>query len=403
METSPSPNRLLLASLTAQTGVAAVQQGFAILAPFVAASMGAGLVAAGGLVTAFTVGMAIMNIPAGWLLDRYGVSIVSRIGLISMTITLLVLAIVQPHAYVLAFALFLLFGLAYPSVPMSGAKVVFVAFTGKRRSTAMGIRQTGVPIGGALAAALFPTLVVSYGLDTVFWLLAGLIAIPGIWFARSIRTLPLPSASVRERHPQGMGRYRGALLPGAIGFLLAAGQYCLITFAIPTLRHAGFSLLLASLGLTLVQAGGLAGRIVFGAISERFGRPQSLALVTGMGAVGFLLFPVLQHPVLPVSLGLWLLLGLGGVGWNALLLTWAGERVSAQDAGVAFGVAAAFIFVGAAIFPVLFGAVAGPLGLQRPWDGVAVLYAIATVAIVVSVLQARARSLPSTHPVGQAL
>ena len=63
-----------------------------------------------------------------------------------------------PLAAVLAIA-----GLGYGSGQTAGNKAVAQVFPAGGRGTAMGIRQSGLPLGGMLAAVVIPPLATAYG------------------------------------------------------------------------------------------------------------------------------------------------------------------------------------------------------------------------------------------------
>jgi predicted MFS family arabinose efflux permease len=195
----------------------------------------------------------------------------------------------------------------------------------------------------------------------VYWGFAALIAICGLSYAAL-----LPRYERRGRTPdEDSARLRSELgrvvVPCLAGFCLAWGQYAILTYSIPALRSSqGLSLGLAGVVLAMSQAGGAAGRILFGAISDhlRARRDVVLAVAAACATLLAIIVSMLPHgtPV-AILLPVWLLMGLTMVGWNALALTWVAERVSPHNAGAAMGITTSAVLLGATIATPVFGVV----------------------------------------------
>ena len=66
-------------------------------------------------------------------------------------------------------------GMGYGVINPATAKAIMYWFSAKGRATAIGIKQSGVTIGGALAAALLPTLALALTWRTSLALLGAVI------------------------------------------------------------------------------------------------------------------------------------------------------------------------------------------------------------------------------------
>lgn len=175
------------------------------------------------------------------------------------------------------------------------------------------------------------------------------------------------------------------LIPALCGFLLAWGQYTLLTYTIPMLRGDGVSLAFAGGLLAVAQVGGAAARLLLGAISDRMGGQRERTML-GITLVGVCLAIVLaflpRHVPLIWLAALWLALGTAFVGWNALALTWAGERVSEAHAGSAIGIETSAILSGATVSAPLFGAIVEAAGsYQTAWFTLAAVLGVAAVLL----------------------
>ena len=154
---------------------------------------------------------------------------------------------------------------------------------------------------------------------------------------------------------------------------------------IPMLRGDGVSLAFAGGLLAMAQVGGAAARFLLGAISDRLGGQRALTMlgVAIMGVCLALVLAFLPRHVAPFWLAaLWLAMGTAFVGWNALALTWAGERVSEAHAGSAIGMVTSAILSGATVSAPLFGAIVEAAGsYQAAWLTLAGVLSVAAVLL----------------------
>jgi predicted MFS family arabinose efflux permease len=123
-------------------------------------------------------------------------------------------------------------------------------------------------------------------------------------------------------------------------------------------------------------------------------RAHALLGITGVGvalAVALAFLPRATPMALMVAL--WLGLGAAFVGWNALALTWAGERVAAAHAGSAMGLETSAVLFGATVSAPVFGAIVEWAGsYQAAW-----LTLAAVLALAFALLLTQTRR-PEPHP-----
>ena len=374
----------LLFATVAQVGASTIQQGIAVLSFAFRSYLGLSLPQSGGLVSATSLGVVIAMLAGGRAIDRYGPRPV--LILTACLAPLAALVLTFSHGYLMVLFALTLVGLTLGAVPIGGARAIFFRFTGPRRGTAMGIRQTGVPIGAALAAALLPAFAVAHGPFTPWLFLSLVAAVFGLSFALQVPKLPPQTAAPLS--PLGRDLLR-LVIPSLLAFCLAAGQYGLLTYTVEaearTVGLVGAGALLAA-----AQVGGVVGRVAFGAISDRFGnRAVVIALSAIVGAAGLLLAARLG-PSVPyvLRLALYFVTGMGAIGWNALLLTWAGERVAPDHAARALGLIGASVFAGSIAFPPLIGEVARLGGFAVAWESLAGMIALAAAAALLAARKA---------------
>lgn len=121
--------------------------------------------------------------------DRHGERWIVGGGSVLLGASMLFAYPVTNYTYVVAILLFV--GIWYGTAQPGGSKAIVKWFPPQRRGLAMGIRQTGIPIGGALASSTLPFFFYEYGLPSVI-LVQAIVAISGgyclfYFIVRSIR------------------------------------------------------------------------------------------------------------------------------------------------------------------------------------------------------------------------
>lgn len=374
------------AATLSQFGGSLAQQGTVVLGVFFASAYSLSLAQMGALVSSMTLGLMVSGLVVGALVDRFGPRAVLFTG--TLCLSLIAAAVALASSLVATAALLFLLGLFLSVVPLSGTKAVLMSWPRERRGLPMGIRQMGVPIGATVAALSLPGIADHIGPHAIYWGFALLLGICGLLFcsilpkqsARASATATAaPAVPLRREAP-------ALLVPAVSGFLLAWGQYAVLTYTIPMLRDDG-ALSLAVIGAVLAtsQIGGAAGRAVFGAISDRVGGRRDLVLALAASAAALLAVVVAllpRHASPLVLFPLWLALGATMVGWNALMLTWAGERVSVANAGAGMGMTTSAILFGATISAPLFGLIVQVSGsYQVAWLTLAAILGTAALLL----------------------
>jgi MFS family permease len=263
------------------------------------------------------------------------------------------------------------FGLAFgPETPASApllARVTPVV----RRPLVFSVRQTGNQIGAIVGSLTFPLLL---GLDErlPFALVAAagiVLAIGCSWLARKpdLRLARMDAASLSDAPRPSM--QTGTLALGnaplrwlaVAAFLFSATQMSLNVFL---LSHAfltwGMNLQQAAGWVSLLQLGGLFGRLAWGWLAQRFASSSRLLGTIGLlaAAAGGLLM------VLPLTPGGWLFgallwtLGFSASGWNGVLVAEVARLVGSDRAGEVTGRVLAYAYLGLAIAPGMFAWIA---------------------------------------------
>ena len=147
---------VLAAGTAAQASFSSISFAIAVLAPALREEYDLSLTEIGVVLAAEWVGLTIALLPWGFAVDRWGERWTLAGGLV------LCAAFLAAAAYAPSFAwLVVLLGLAGAaggSVQSGSGRAVMRWFSASERGLALGVRQTAVPIGGAVAALVLPVL-----------------------------------------------------------------------------------------------------------------------------------------------------------------------------------------------------------------------------------------------------
>lgn len=373
---------MLAAAMAAQVTATAVVSTPLLLIAHLHLSEGLSLVTSGALATAPTVGTLLTLVAWGAVVDRVGERIALTSGLLLLVggVAVALAGARTDRTLVLAAGLALC-GVAAASSNSASGRLVVGWFPAHRRGLAMGIRQTGLPLGVGLAALVVPGWTQAHGISSTLALCLGLTvaatAFVGLTVVDPVRA-PAggPGASANP--------YRGdrrLVRIHAASALLVIPQYVVWTFMLLWLidRH-GWTAATGGLFYAGSQVLGATGRIGVGWWSDRTGerlRPlrQVAVLVTGSMA----LLAALGDS--PVAIAIMLVAAVVTVAPNGLAFTSVAEIAGSRWSGRAFGIQNTGQYLTAAAVPPAMGAVVQHAGYG--WGfAVAAVLPLAAVALV---------------------
>ena len=356
---------VLTAATVAQATASFALLGLAALAGFLQRDFNLTAAETGLLITASYAAPLFSLLFVGDLLDRKSERLIIGIGA-AVLFGPLVLAAASHHYVVLLFWLFLA-GLGYSATQPGGSKSVSVWFRGDRLGLAMGVRQAGLPLGGAVAAAILPAVAAAWSWRAAF--VAGALAAlaGGLFFALIYRPPAEEAETASRREPLTAATVAGLLrqpwMRSAIvaGLALVSAQYGILTWLMLDLRdYAYIALTRGALFLSLAQAAGAAGRIGLAGWSDRTPSLRFRLLTVSMIAVAVgvvvLMFvpPQTPQPLLAL-LAAWL--GFFGLGWYGPWVAYLAETAPADKVGLTLGTAMAINQLGIIAAPPLLGLV----------------------------------------------
>jgi MFS family permease len=342
---------------------------------------------------------------AGELLDRYSERWVVGVGTSMVGLTLLIGSLAAGYSQLLIVLLIL--GAGYSVAQPGGSKSVAAWFPGSQRGFAMGIRQAGLPLGGALAAAVLPPLAGQYGWRSSL-LVGGLVSLIGsALFMTLYRTpehsSPLPSRdSGKNLRSHLKSRFGMITEPAMVNIMLSGTSLISVQYGILVLTvlyladTTGMSLARGALFLLVAQCAGIAGRITLAAWSDRC-RSRYVPVVACMSAVvvGLAFLLVVPTQSLPVAGFLFAWLGFFGFGWYGPWVAYVAETAPAGKQGFALGLAMAVNQIAVILAPPVLGLLADMSGSYRSaW---LLLMAMTLVALLASLWSIRRRHLSPAH------
>ena len=352
---------LAVQSLTAMAMIAP-----AVMAPVVAAELGVSPQAIGWFVTLEYLFAMVSGLACGALIERFGPI---RACQISVCLAAVGLVVGGTAMLPLILAAAGLIGSGYGLVNPASSQILAGAAPPRMMSLIFSIKQTGVPLGGALAGAMVPPLVLYLGWR---WGAAG-VALLCLLLA-----LMMQPARTRWRSGASIGAAPGFLAPlrmvyadpplrelAVVSLIFAATQITLITYFVSYLNlELGYSLVAAGLIYSSAHAAGIAGRIAWGAVADHWLSPRrTLGLLgvmmafCGVGVAGFgAAWP------LPAVISVSALFGASAVGWNGVYLAEVARLAPPGQVGVITGGTQFFTFIGALAAPPLFGFLVGLAG-----------------------------------------
>jgi MFS family permease len=365
-----------------------------VLAPVAAGDFDAAPTAVGRWVGFSYMVAMFAGLAGGTFVGRYGPARMLQVAALGVALGLAVGA--SAHVALLLVCGALL-GAAHGLVNPASSAILAVASPPRIRSTVFSIKQTGVPVGGAVAGTLVPALLL-----WMSWQAAVLVLALG---AAALFALVAPYRRVydgarrRERlHLRGFAApvaevwaSRPILELALVSTVYSAVQISFITYLVSYLKiELGYSLVAAGLVFSASQIAGALGRVAWGAVADHVFEPRAvlaaLGLVMALCAVALALFTPdwSRAAVLAVCV----LYGATAVGWNGVFLAEVARLAPEGRVAVLTGGTQFFTFAGVLIGPPLFGAIASLTGRYGAGFAAAAVLPLLAVAVMLASRQA---------------
>ena len=338
-----------------------------ILLPLWSQAFGLSLTQVGMLKFAYSGAMAIFQMPAGFLSERFSPRLLLAIGTAFLGLAFFLLGLTGGFVTLLLLLFFAGLG-SGPQHPLSSTLVAKAYETGPRRA-ALGIYNFSGDIGKVALPAILALVagavgwrmgVFGLGVFGVISAAAILIALTRLGAGSRPKS---KKASEKTISPSGWGilNRRGFAAISAINLLDTGVTFGFLTFLPFLLIEKGAGVEMVGLAVALVFGGGAAGKFLCGLLAERLGIVRTMVLTeiaTGAGILVLLLMPLLG------ALALLPLVGVAMNGTSSVLYATVADFITPERHARGF---AFFYTVGmgaGAISPLIFGLVSDAVGVS---------------------------------------
>jgi sugar phosphate permease len=343
------------------------QFAIAPISPFVLEDFQIGKRGLGLLSSAIVLGVAVAGVWSGMLVDVIGVRQMTLLGPIFVGIWLSMF-FARP-TFTGALVLLFLVGVGLSSVISLTNVGVLDWFSRSERGFALGLKQSGAPLGVGLSALVMPQLASYIGWQSALALLGASMMVIGVLACFFYREGP---SRTRKASPEGWTQFT---MPATLrtlfqdpnlawlcclGFSFTALQITLVTFLVPYLKESlNMSVARASFYLALSQIAGTVARLATGLLSDRIlmGRRKGLLSILAffaVGAVAALSFDL--HQMSQWTMGILILLvGSTATGWVGIFFAAVVEQAQAGTEAATSGLSVATLMLGAMSGPLIFG------------------------------------------------
>ncbi len=255
-----------------------VNSAYPPILPLIKEELGLTYTESGMFTTAYFIGYAIGQIPWGYMADRFGGGRAMAMSVLSTSIATTLSGTTTTGLEIVVWRL--LAGLLGAGVFVPGVRVISEWFPPGRRGMAIGLFGAGTSVGGILAAVSSPLVAISYGWRWSIWLFSflGLLSVPPMWMGLGV------TAGGRNREGKRLGSMRSVISKGSFWILgldqlVRLGMLYALTTWVPTylFETQGYSLIMASMSITIINVAGILASPVGGLISDRVGEVSVIA------------------------------------------------------------------------------------------------------------------------------
>ncbi|MEY1594694.1 MFS transporter [Burkholderia sp. Bmkn7] len=365
--------RVLAAGVAANMSFSAAAAGIPTTAVWMRTAYHLDNGALGLVLGALGFGVALSELPWGIAADRFGDRRVLLTGLVATAAMLaLMVCTIVPGAHAVpplarVVVAMCCVGLLGGSVNGSSGRAVMRWFGERERGLAMSIRQTAVPLGGGVGAALLPSLASHLGFAAVFGALMLLCAGSAVLTWRWLHEPPAepavahgaahrPAARPQSAHPARLAH--GPLANArvwrivlGIG-LLCAPQFAVLTFATVFLHDFGrLGLAGISAAMVVLQLGAMVMRVWSGRHTDRHGNRRAYlrgSVLVAAGSFTLLAAATAGSPHVPLAaiVAILVFAGVCVSAWHGVAYTELATLAGANHAGTALGMANTVVYLG---------------------------------------------------------
>lgn len=398
------PALALGATLSVQTLGSMVLAVPSVIAPAVAPALGIGAEGLGIFVGVAYLAAMLSGLASGRWVVRLGAVSLCRIAMVASALGAWVAIVGGSPALLLAASLI---GFGYGVINPASTSLLGMHAPDTRRALIFSIKQTGVPLGVALAGLSMP-----WGLHALGWqpsvilagvgcmLLALLLRPAAKRLEPELRTPGTVAADASADSAPGVLavlRNRTLLRLSLMSFAFAFTQLCFVTFLVSYLNLAlGRSLAVAAAILAGAQLVSTIARIAWGYVADRWvAAPRllgALGLLMGAACIALaLLGPASSNTLITLTAAV---CAATAMGWNGVYFAELSRHASQSEMAAMAGASQFFTFSGSMSGPVVFAAIVANGGSYA--GAYAALAALPALAGVMMLRAATASVRPSS-------
>ncbi|AAL80950.1 MFS transporter [Pyrococcus furiosus DSM 3638] len=335
------------------------------LAPLIREDLGIGNAEIGLLMTSLLLPYALIQVPAGYLGDRFGRKKMVVLSIIGYSLSSALIFVARDYWELVGIrALYGFFAGLYYAPATALISEIFK----NRKGSALGIFMIGPPIGSGITPLIVVPIALTFSWRTSFLVLSLMSTMVGILLLLTIKEDWKSVGRVSFSIP------RGVILLSIANFLGMSAFFAVLTFLVSFLVDKGMSVEKAGLAFSLLSTFGILGSILGGFVYDRIGK-RSVLLAYLLNSLFTFLILVNQNILILVLLGL-AIYSVGGI-----VTAYTAEKSRKDNLGVVMGFVNMMGFFGATVGPYVVGVMIDSLGYSNALLFVPISYLLAATLI----------------------
>ncbi len=302
-----------------------------------------------GIITsALFIGSLTVNFVVGIFVDHLGPRNAIRIAFLFITVGSLIAF--EAKLYLTVVLGYYVIGFGYGIITPSTNSAIMNSSL-KDKSTAMGIKQSGVPIGAALSTLVLSAIAIRYTLEYAFLAMSLVAFLFAILSGKEKPAAEKLSINGYFKEFSSALKSRILVIISLNAAFLSWAQQTILTYYVPFIHSVGVKIYEAEIMLVLLLVGAVLGRIIWMRGGEAlFGRDRvaSLSLIMFLAGILTIIFSVTSG-IFMVTLVVTILLGATAVAWNSNFVMVVSEIAPKKLIGVYSGVGLVFLGLGTII------------------------------------------------------
>lgn len=269
-----------------------------------------------------------------------------------------------------------LIGLALGPATPASSHILFKVTPPRLQPATFSIKQTGVPIGGALAGLVGPPVMLWWDWHAAMFVITGACVLAAIAVQPWVRHYDEHATGQRAGPVRILGSMRTLLTVPSLRWLTVGvapmlfAQYALITFLVLYLQQdIGLSVVAAGSVFAAAQIAGGAGRVIFGLVSGRWLRPLTMLVTLSAVATISTGVTALFAPDWPLAAiyAASIVYGAVAIGWNGIYLAETARLSPPGQVGQTTGTIGFLVFASVVVGPVAFAGFAAITGFATAY------------------------------------